>query len=864
VSSGPSEHRPEPPSSEAGWQWENARASSGVYDEFFDTEGRRRPGWDKLADMMGKLGQAELRRRWDHARQLLREHGVSYDAYGDSQGTSRPWNLSPIPVVLEGSEWTRLAKGLAQRARLLDAILADLYGPRRLLERSKLPPEVVLANPAFLRPCVGIVPAARCHLPLYAADLGRGPDGRFVVLADRTRAPSGAGYALENRIVLSRSLPEVFRECGVERLAVFFRAVRDTLRDLAPQNRDNPRIVLLTPGPYNATYFEQAFFAQYLGLTLVQGGDLTVRDRRVYLKTLGGLQPVDVIVRRVRDDYCDSLELRPESTLGVPGLVEAARAGRVSLANPIGSGLLQSPAILPFLPSLCRELLGEDLAIASVPTYWCGDRESLAYVEAHLRELVFRAAFPGGPVEPPIFAAGLTATACDELRARIRANPHGFVGQESFVLSTVPTLTGADVDPGHLWMRAYAVVSGTHYEVMPGALSRVGGASEQMALSLRPGGESKDTWVLAGGAVSTFSLLRPDSASAEISRGGADIPSRLADNLFWLGRYAERAEGTARLARAIATRLSDQGGASDSEFPVELDALFRALEARTGVPHPRQTAPGSADPGRATLAASAERALFSSVLDGEPAATLSAAISSCYRVARTVRDRVSQDTWRTLAQVNLDVHKGPGVTGPGALAALVSLLNRVIISLAAFGGLGDGSMSRGLAWRFLDAGRRLERAIHMVSILRAALAPVAPNEGPILEALLDVADSSMTYRRRYLATLQVAPVVDLLLTDETNPRSAVFQTEVLADHLQALPMEAGSPRSPQQKLLLEASSQLRLADVNAICAPNEHGDRPALVALLDRLGAILPELSMSLSSLYLGHAAASQPIAGDP
>jgi len=812
--------------------------------------------------MLRGLGQTELRRRWEHARQLLHEHGVSYDAYGDAQAVARPWNLSPIPVVLAGDEWAEISRGLAQRARLLDAILADLYGPRRLIAEGDLPPEIAFAHPAFLRPCAGVVPRGNRFLPLYAADLGRAPDGRIVVLSDRTRSPSGVGYALENRIVLSRSLPEVFRECHVQRLALFFRTMLSTLRDLAPRNRDNPRIVLLMPGPYNATYFEQAFLAQYLGLTLVQGADLTVRNARVYLKMLGGLQPVDVILRRVRDDYCDPLELSPKSTLGVPGLVQAARAGSVAVANPLGSGLLQTPAIMPYLPALCRKLIAEDLTLESVRTFWCGDPQSLAYVEAHLTELVIRPAFPSGSVAP-VFAGSLSAHALEELRARIRADPRAVVAQESFVLSAVPTLMGDALVPAHLWVRAYLVASGESYEVMPGALSRVGSPGESTVLSLRPGGESKDTWVLAGGPVSSFSLLRPTGVPAELSRGGGDLPSRVADNFFWLGRYTERAEGTARLARAIATRLSDQGGGAETELPGDLDALFRALEDITGTPYPKADGDVATDATRAAWLAAGERSLVASVLD-TGAGTLRTAVVAAHGVARTVRDRVSGDTWRAIVRVNQDLTRGTGVTGPRALGALLDLINRAVLGLAAFGGMAADGMSRGLGWRFLDAGRRIERAIQMVSLLEAMVSHARPPEGSALEALLEVADSSMTYRRRYLATLQAAPVVDLLLTDETNPRSVLFQTDALSAHIDAFPRDPGAPLSRQQRLVLEASGLLRLADVSDACAADAEGDRPRLVALLARLGAIFPELSSSLSSVYLSHATDTRQLQGEP
>ena len=777
------------------------------FDEVFEPSGTPRPAWRRALTPFNTLGEAELRKRWEEARALLHEHGVSYDVYGDPRGTARPWNLSPLPVVIDTEEWRLLSKALVQRAMVLDSILTDLYGAQDLLAKRLLPPELVFGNPTFARACSDLVRDKERRLPLYAADLGRREDGRFVVLADRTQAPSGAGYALENRIVLSRVLPEIYRECGIERLAGFFRTMRDTLRTLAPHNRDNPRIVLLTSGPYTETYFEQAFISQYLGLTLVQAEDLTVRNARVCLKTLGGLQPVDVVLRRLQDDACDPLEIRTDRSVGVPGFLEAARAGNVAVANPLGSAIVQSPAFIPFLPGICRALLGEDLAIESIPTYWCGDPAALSYVDQHLRALVVRPAYGGG--QAPVFGRDLSSRGMDDLRSRIHACPRAHVAQEPVVLSTVPTIVDDDdgVGAGHLWMRAYLVASGGAYAVMPGGLSRVGSSGEHLSLALRPGGRSKDTWVLSSGPPDDFSLLPPPDAPAVLSRGGGDLQSRVADDLFWLGRYAERADGIARLARAVATRLSDQGTVSDSELPGDLDALLKALAGQTRGPILSCPEPGAAPGdtlrppaiGKPGWMVAAEQALLSAVLEGDAVESLKVTVDSAYRIARMLRDRVSLDTWRTLVQLERDLRESRAVTGPSRVRALVVMLNDVITTLAAFSGLAMDSMSRGQAWRFLDMGRRLERATHMTVLLRGALISVWPREGPVLEAVLEVADSSMTYRRRYLASLQAAPVVDLLLMDETNPRSVMFQMAALIAHIDALPREEGVLRSAEQK-----------------------------------------------------------------
>jgi uncharacterized circularly permuted ATP-grasp superfamily protein len=407
-------------------------------DEVFDAHGVPHPHCRDLFAALESLGVDEMQRRWDHARRLIRDNGVTYNVYGDPRGMDRPWELDPVPHVLPAQEWTALSRGLAQRAELFNRILLDLYGPQTLLTRGLLPPELVLGNPAFLRPMVGTAVPKDIALHLFAADLSRTPNGSWQVLGDRMQSPSGAGYALENRIVLSRTMPRIFRDCHVQRLASYFRSLRETLRSLSPQQGDSPRIVLLTPGPHNETYFEHAYLARYLGFALVEGADLTVRDRRVFVKTLGGLERVDVILRRLDDAFCDPLTLRTDSSLGVAGLVEAVRAGNVAVANALGSGLVETPAILPFLPNLCRELLGEDLRLPNVPTYFCGDPDSLSYVLDHFDALVIKPTFWGPFAFEPVFVERLAGAEREALRDRIRSRPESFVAQEQVRLSTAP------------------------------------------------------------------------------------------------------------------------------------------------------------------------------------------------------------------------------------------------------------------------------------------------------------------------------------------------------------------------------------------------------------------------------------------
>jgi len=793
-------------------------------DEAFDGAGGVRPHWQCFLDALKEVGLSDLTRRWDEAKHLIHENGVTYNVYGDPRGMERPWQLDPIPSLFPPQEWEFLEAGLIQRGRLLEALIQDLYGPQKCLVSGWLPPELVFGNSAYLLPCHGTSLPGKRFLQLYAVNIARSADGNFWVLGDRTQSPSGAGYTLENRIVLSRILPDLFRNCGVHRLALFFRTLRDTIRSLALHNRDNPRIVLLTPGPYNETYFEHAYLARYLGYTLVEGGDLTVRDNQVFLKVLGGLQPVDVIFRRLDDDFCDPLELRPDSFLGVPGLVQAVRSGNVAVANALGSGLLETPGLLGFLPGLCRYYLGEELRLPSVPTWWCGEPAALDYVLTNLNNLVIKPALANTGWEP-VFGGELSQEQRGVLVEKIRARPYSYVGQQRLPISTAPVLAGNRLEPRHQVLRAYLAAHHDSYAVMPGGLTRVSASADTMVVSMQRGGGSKDTWVLSSGPVSTFSLLRADGLSLELTRGGSDLPSRVADNLFWLGRYAERAEGMTRLLRVILVRLMETTGLAETP---ELPTLLKALTALS------ECYPGYIGQGADARLAAPEAELLAIIHDIAKVGSLASVVNVISRVASSVRDRISTDMWRVLKELGqfglakrslgdisgadgngASLHAGYKSNGVGrTLGDDLDLLDHTILTLAAFGGLAMESVTRGEGWRFLDMGRKLERCLHTGGLLRATLVPAVANEAPLLEALLEIADSFMTYRRRYQGRLQVTAVLDLLLADETNPRSLAFQMAALADDVDHLPREDRRPgRSSEQRLMLSLLTSLRLADI---------------------------------------------------
>ena len=813
-------------------------ARPSTFDEMLDSDGSLRPHWKMFVSMLDDLGREELKKRWEQARHLIHENGITHNVYGDPNGLDRPWSLDFVPLLLPADQWREIDTALVQRARLLDGLLADLYGPARCIAAGLLPAELLYANPGFLRPCHGIKPPRGHRLHLYAADVVRANDGRFQVLCDRTQAPSGAGYTLENRIVLSRALPTIFRQCNVDRLAPFFVALRQTLAELASSNRENPRVVLLTPGPYNETYFEHAYLARYLGYTLVQGNDLTVRDARVFLKTLSGLQRIDVILRRVDDDYCDPLELYAHSFLGVPGLLEAVRAGNVAVANALGTGVLQAPSFLPFLPGLCRFFLSEDLKLPSVQTWWCGQRDALRYVLQNLKHLVIKPAMPAVGSNP-IFGQELSAAELVELSGRISANPIQFVAQEHVVSCTAPVLQNAATQSRRFVVRAYLAATNGSYTVMPGGLTRITSSADSLVVSLQKGGGSKDTWILADGPVSEVTLLSPSSQPLELSRGGGDLPSRVADDLFWLGRYVQRAEGIVRLTRCVLNRLLDQSGL---ENPRTIEALIRALIGKPGLRLGHRT----------------EHELVEAVFAPYRPDGLRSTVGHVHSLARVLRDRISADAWRILQTIERDVSSFSGEVDEDHAPGVVELLDKLVVNFAAFMGLVMDSMTRGQSWRFLDMGHRIERALALSKLIQATLIDVAPEDSSLLDAVLEVADSSLTYRRRYVTHFEVAAVVDLLVADETNPRAVAFQISAIEEHLSALPRESTHPhRNPDRQTALKLRTQLKLVDLRPACTPTA-GRRNVLDDLLTGAIEDLATISESLSHMYFSHAKASR------
>jgi len=808
----------------------------GTYDEAWADGVKPRPHWARLMDSLRVIGPDELDYRCTRADQRIRENGITYNIYGDPLGAKRPWRIDLVPLLIPAEEWRCIEAGVVQRAELLSLLLQDLYGDQDLLKQGRFPAALLYANPEFLRPMAGVKLAAHNYLHMLAVDLARSPDGQWWVLADRTQAPSGSGYALENRVIVSDLLPELFRDSNVQRLAPFFRAQREALASLAAS--DDPRIVLLTPGPHNETYFEHSYLAKYLGFTLVEGADLTVRERRVYLKTVGGLEQVDVILRRVDDGFCDPLELRSDSLLGVSGLVDAIIAGNVKVANALGSGLIESASIMPFLAGLSRELLGEELKLPSLATWWCGQKDALEWVIDHLDSVVVKPAFPSLRMEP-VFGSELSAAKRAELIEHMRAFPHEYVAQEQVALSTVPVWENEHMVNRSMVLRTYVLNTANGWVVFPGGLVRVAG-SEGSIVSMQRGGHSKDAWVLSEQPVDTFSMLRPRNEPVELRRLPRVVPSSVADNTFWLGRYVERAENIARILRSMVPRVHR---GDDAELS-SLLCLHGCLGTRNSkLPRTKRTQPSFA---------ALSKEIVSMLTDGKRSESLPSTLEEIARIGGSVRERLSADMTLLIGQLRADMKAEPGARLPEYSAMLTTCLEH----LSAFSGMERENINRGSGWLFMNLGRRLERAIYLTRELRVITRPLAESDWPYLEFLLEVADSSVTYRTRYYTTLQPLAVLDVLMADETNPRSLDFQLDHLAELYEKLPRN-----DPADLAAMRAAVKtLRAIDLQRIpfSASNKATRGQQTMKHLDRflleLEQLLPKWSNDLSSRYFSHA----------
>ena len=848
---------PEAPSAAAG---EGAGGSA-------DPVHGMRPHWAQFFAHLGSDGLGDLNHRAANLERQIRDNGVTYNVYADAGGPQRPWALDLFPLIVTPAHWQQIETGVQQRVRLLDQVMADVYGPQQLLARGLLPPALVQGHPGYLRSMHGAAPVGGTHLHIAAFDLARGPDGNWWLVSQRTQAPSGLGYLLENRLAVSRLFPRAFGTMQVQRVAGTYRALMDNLKSMSPGGRDS-HIALLTPGPYNETYFEHAYLARYLGLTLVEGGDMLVRDERLYLKTLKGLVPIHVLLKRLDDQFLDPLELRSESTLGVPGLLQAIRAGNVLVANAPGSEFLESPALLGFLPGLARHLLGQELTLPALPTWWCGERSAMEEVLPQLAECAIKPTYPGsvhhGNFEA-VLGRELAERELDEWAGRIARNGDDHTIQAYLPLAQMPTWQreagpgpqAGQIVPRSVMLRVFAVSNGTQsWQVLPGGLARVAAAHAEIA-TMQRGGSSADVWVMTQGAVDRTSLLAPALTPGAVAQRKRLVTSRAAENLYWLGRYTERAENSIALARLALECL----GGADQSAPTLLAWLGKMAVSNAlvlaGVPAPSQA--------RRVF----ERSLVASLGDAEQGISVGHNLRAVRVAASAVRERLSQEHWNLIvrAQEQLDqACAAQSVDGDYSPVETLEILKRAGQHMAAVTGSQTDRMTRDDGWRLLSIGRHVERLGFLSASLELGLQTTSVQSEAGFEAMVALFDSTITFRAQFQQVREMAALIDLLVLDRDNPRSLAWVSHTLRGRLAKL---AGSEPNELSALSLRVPDP-RTWDLAQLCVCDEDaaGGGPsvanlrALRSVLQQCVAAAFDVSEIVSATYFTHSDASNQSVG--
>ena len=814
--------------------------------------------WKEFLSQSEAQSAAEMDRRYASLQRQIRDNGVTYNVYADQEGPQRPWSLDLFPLIVDAPSWAHIEAGVLQRMRLLEAVLNDVYGPQEFLKQGLLPGALVHGHPGYLRQMHGVLPAGGVHLHVAAFDLSRGPDGLWWLVGQRTQAPSGLGYLLENRLTVSRQFPQAFQSMPVQRLAATYRALMESLKSLSPAGAD-AHIALMTPGPYNETYFEHAYLARYLGLTLVEGSDLTVRDEHLFLKTLQGLVPIHGLLKRVDDQYMDPLELRADSSLGVPGLLQAIRAGNVLVANAPGSAFLESPALLGFLPALSRHVLGEELQLPALATWWCGEHSAMEEVLPFLAEHTIKPTYPGSSIHDSfeqVIARHLSQRDRDAWAGRILRQGEDHTVQAYLPLSQMPTwLPGNAAHAGRMvtrsaLLRVFAVSNGLgpdgrpRWCVLPGGLARVAGSSADIA-SMQRGGSSADVWALTDSAVDTSSLLTVAHQAAQPSRRKRLVTSRAAEHLYWLGRYTERAENSVRLARLT---LECLGGEHQTSVPLQQWLSHMAVNntlVLPGVP--------SAVQARRVF----ERSLIASLGATDGATSVGYSLRALKMAASTVRERLSQEHWSMIVRCEEELFtrcNAHTTKGDFSAAAALRVLKTSSDYLAAITGAQTDRMTRDDGWRLLSIGRHVERLAFLASALEHALELGTLDSDGGFEAMLDLFDSTITFRAQYQQSRDISALTDLLVLDLDNPRSLAWVAHTLRGRLAKL---AGSPAGVLSALSLKVPAPEDWDFSSDWERTAELLEPVSLLELLRTLRASAFHVSDDISTTYFTHSSDS-------
>jgi uncharacterized circularly permuted ATP-grasp superfamily protein/uncharacterized alpha-E superfamily protein len=801
------------------------------------------PAWQRFFSALPAADAGDWAEWQARVHRRVRDDGASYNVYTEGPANAREWPLELLPFIIPTDQWAIIERGVQQRARLLNAVLADVYGPQELLRKGLLPPSLVLAHPQYLRPMHGCRPRGGVHLHVAAFDLAHGPDGGWWIVAQRTQAPSGLGYLLENRLVVARQLADPFQQLSVQRIAASFKTLIEGLLLVSPAG-EHSRIVLLTPGPYSETYFEQVFLARYLGLTLVEGTDLTVRRNRVYLKTMHGLERVHVLLRRLDDDFLDPLEMRPDSALGVPGLMQALRAGEIVVANAPGAGFLESPGLAAFWPGVARELLGEDLDLPATTSWWCGEASVWASLRNRIADYVAAPSFPASASThsfDPVVVADLDDAARAELVTRIDADPAAYTLTARVRPSETPVWRDGALEPRPAVVRVFALADGRGgWRVLPGGMTRIAPPGNRDPwLSMQHGSASADTWVLTEGAVDPLSLLPKPLQPADLVNWHRTVTSRAAENLFWLGRYTERAENSVGLARLILEALP-------AATPPVLAVLAQLAQAQglvpPGVPSPLQSARVF------------ERALVHALTDAEGASSVGFNLNALRGCAYALRERLTQEHWRLICETAEGLSRAmPAAVRPRNTDVL-ELLNQVATQLTAITGAQTDRMMRDDGWRLLSVGRQIERLDTLAQALVTGFEHSLHDSDEGFALLLGLFDSTITYRAQFQARRELPPLLHLLVLDTDNPRSLAWVARTMRDRFAKLARHDAVWSGP----LAQRLPRPELWPLQTLCTPDDQGAYTALASALRECSQAALALSDEISHRMFSHTGAAE------
>ena len=825
------------------------------YDEVLDKNGQVKPYWKGLFDTLESIGIEELELRNQEIVKKLRENGVTYNVYDSNKESNRAWKLDPIPFLIHESEWKSIEKGLKQRAHLLDLILKDLYGPQSLIKNAIIPAELVFDNSGFLLPCFDIRQKHDKQLLNYAVDLARGPDGKMWLLDNRTQAPSGAGYALENRIVMSKVIPELNTKTYRSRLSPYFSQLQQTVDTLGNNTNENPNVVFLTPGPGNETYFEHVYLSSYLGYTLVQGNDLLVRDGFVWLKSIDQLERVDVIIKRLDDEWCDPLELRRDSLLGIPGLLQVIRLGNVSVVNPPGTSILENYGLMAFMQNACKFLLKEPLLMPSVATWWCGQTKELNFVLANLPKLIIKKTNRKQGFRS-IYGRLLKIEQLEDLKKLILKNPKDFVAQEEVSLSTTPSFIDGSIEPRYAAIRAFLVAEGDDYKVMQGGLTRSSAVKDKFEISNQLGGISKDTWVITDSPIEYHEKsIERKNTNNQLNNS---LTSRNAENLFWLGRLCERTMALRSFLKIILSRLNENVTKHGNKQPEFLVVLLKSLT------HLTQTYPGFVGKEVKDGETFDNEAIFENpiaellLLINDPTKTGSVVynLQSLLNTINQVSEKWNHDTRRIINLVDdsLFVLKK---TNTNNINYVNHSLDKLHIRLFSFYGNIYETLPRDNGFYLLETGKNVERILSLISVFRSTFnfKKIEEEEAVLMEAILENHHLLAQYRNIYKSHLSLKAVINMVFLEKNLPYTLTYLLDTLSYYLSKLPKSNEPHRlSIAEKSALEASTIVKLIDAeNLVQVDPATLFRPELDETLSKVFELVCHVSNNLASLYFNH-----------